>query len=299
VPPYRRLSREEESEIAYQILEIEGELAQQLEVDGARAVRQRGHTHAGRVKQLEEAVSRAKGPLGARSRASWAQAQALRWRLAQSASFLLAREAHRLLGNPSMSERELVQEGWIGLLEATKRFEPDRGFRFHTYARWWALAAMTRAIEMTRLVRLPITASEQLRKLQTLIRQREATRRPWTMAELAEQVGLPPARAAQLLEAGLLEWLDDMTDENEGPLELADEGPWPDEVVHDRQVRAKVDSALDAVLPARQRLVMLHRYGPDPQTRRQVGHQLSLSAERVRQIEQDSIATLRKACFGS
>jgi RNA polymerase sigma factor (sigma-70 family) len=293
-----RLSREAEREIADQILELEEELARQLGLDRSSSLRQRGHTRSGWVALLEEGVGRAKGPLRRVARALWVQAQALRWRLAQSASFLLAREAHRLVGNPSMSESELVQEGWIGLLEATRRFEPDRGFRFHTYARWWALAAMTRAIEVNRLVRLPITASEQLRKLHKLIRQHEAARTDWTLAALAAQVGLPPQRAEQLLEAGLLEWLDEETDEDTRTLELVDEGPLPDEVVHDALVRAKLGTAIDTLLPERQRLVMLHRYGQTPQTRREIGQQLSLSAERVRQIEQSSIATLREACFG-
>jgi RNA polymerase sigma factor (sigma-70 family) len=276
----QRLSREDERTIAHQILELEEELARQLKPDRASLIQRRGHTRSGWVDLLEAGVRRSKG---AKARALWAQAQALRWRLAQSASFLLAREAHRLVGNPSMSESELIQEGWLGLLEAAKRFEPERGFRFHTYARWWALAAMTRAIEMNR---------------QKLIREHEAARANWTLAALAEQVGLSPQRAEQMLEVGLLEWLDDTTDKDTRTVELADEGPWPDEVAHDARALAKVGAAIDTVLLDRQRLVLLRRYGPQPQTRRELGEQLSLSAERVRQIEQDTLVTLREACFG-
>ena len=74
-------------------------------------------------------------------------------------------EARKLAG-PFMDEEDLVQEGYIGLLRAAKRFDPDRGIRFSTYARWWVRAQMTRAIDHTgRPVRLPGCAVEQTRNL--------------------------------------------------------------------------------------------------------------------------------------
>ena len=96
----------------------------------------------------------------------WDEAESLRWQLAMSA-MRIARGEARKLACSLMAEEDLVQEGYIGLLRAARRFDPDRGIRFTTYARWWVRAQMTRALETAgRMVRLPGGAVEQLRSLQ-------------------------------------------------------------------------------------------------------------------------------------
>ena len=111
-------------------------------------------TRAGAVDRLEAAVkelqrlSRANKEdldlkkLARKARRHWGTAEELRWNLAMSGRRIAHGEARKLAG-PFMDEEDLIQEGYIGLLRAAKRFDPDRGIRFSTYARWWVHAQMT------------------------------------------------------------------------------------------------------------------------------------------------------------
>ena len=104
-----------------------------------------------------------------------------------------------LLAGPFMDEEDLVQEGYIGLLRAAKRFDPDRGIRFSTYARWWVRAQMTRAIDHTgRPVRLPGCAVEQTRNLRKAMKRFEAAGIEYNVADLADEVGIDKERAELL-----------------------------------------------------------------------------------------------------
>ncbi|MEQ1504620.1 MAG: sigma factor, partial [Myxococcota bacterium] len=94
------------------------------------------------VDRLEAALRAAEGcapeagPVQ-RARAAWDQAQGLRWTLAVSAADVVPREAHRVAKASGMDVEDLANEGYIGLLRAATRFDPDRGVRFASYARWW------------------------------------------------------------------------------------------------------------------------------------------------------------------
>ena len=154
-------------------------------------------TRAGAVDRLESAVeavwkiSKDDQELRMRAReakTAWAAAENLRWKLAMSGRRIAHGEARKLAG-PFMDEEDLVQEGYIGLLRAAKRFDPDRGIRFSTYARWWVRAQMTRAIDHTgRPVRLPGCAVEQTRNLRKAIKRFDAAGLPYTISDLAQEV---------------------------------------------------------------------------------------------------------------
>jgi RNA polymerase sigma factor (sigma-70 family) len=129
-------------------------------------------------------------------------------------------EARKLAG-PFMDEEDLVQEGYIGLLRAAKRFDPDRDIRFSTYARWWVRAQMTRAIDHTgRPVRLPGCAVEQTRNLRKAIKRFEAAGVPYGIAELAEEVGIDKERAELLLSQGNTVSLEQPVDDGPRPRSL-------------------------------------------------------------------------------
>ncbi len=312
-----RLTADQEKELARRIHSCENrareairdiqEALQELKRIPKRAER----TRAGMVDRLEAAVeaawktaekNTAVRPKAREAKAAWAEAEAIRWKLAMSGRRIAHGEARKLAG-PFMDEADLVQEGYIGLLRAAKRFDPERDIRFSTYARWWVRAQMTRAIDHTgRPVRLPGCAVEQTRNLRKAIKRFEDAGIEYTVADLAEEVGVDKKRAEFLLSQGQTVSLDQPVDD--GPrsrsLEhfLSDEDAEnpDDEVISSQEIHRMLD-AFEAVLNDRHRYVLARRYGLEDnqfRTLSQVGKGMSLSRERVRQIEREALLRLRE-----
>ena len=268
-------------------------------------------TRAGEVDRLESAIeatwkaSREDSGIrdqARRAKQAWAEAEAIRWQLAMSGRRIAHGEARKLAG-PFMDEADLVQEGYIGLLRAAKRFDPDRDIRFSTYARWWVRAQMTRAIDHTgRPVRLPGCAVEQTRNLRKAIKRFEDMGVDFKVSDLANEVGVDKKRAEFLLSQGQTVSLDQPVDE--GPrsrsLEhfLADEqAVHPDDEAVNTQEIQRMLEAFDQVLTERHRYVLTRRYGLEDnqfRTLSQVGKGMNLSRERVRQIEREALIRLRE-----
>ncbi len=240
------------------------------EVELSRQPKRVERTRAGAVDRLEAAIeatwqaSRTDGEIRELARAaktSWAEAEAVRWELAMSGRRIAHGEARKLAG-PFMDEADLIQEGYIGLLRAAKRFDPDRDIRFSTYARWWVRAQMTRAIDHTgRPVRLPGCAVEQTRNLRKAIKRFEDMGIDYSVGDLANEVGVDKKRAEFLLSQGQTVSLDQPVDE--GPrsrsLEhfLADEhAVHPDDEAISAQEIKRMLEAFQTVLTERHRYVL-------------------------------------------
>ena len=267
-------------------------------------------TRAGMVDRLEQAVelvwkaARDDAQLrreAGKAKQAWAEAEALRWKLAMSGRRIAHGEARKLAG-PYLDEADLVQEGYIGLLRAAKRFDPDRNIRFSTYARWWVRAQMTRAIDHTgRPVRLPGCAVEQTRNLRKAMKRFEASGVEYSIQDLAEEVGIDKERAELLLSQGNTISLEQPVDDGPRPRPLErflsdDDAPQPDGEAIQTQELARMHKAFAAVLSDRQRFVLTRRYGLDDgefRTLSEVGKEMGLSRERVRQIEREALIRLR------
>jgi RNA polymerase sigma factor (sigma-70 family) len=208
--------------------------------------------------------------------------------------------ARRYQGH-GLSLLDLIQEGSLGLMRAVDKFDPARGLKFSTYATYWIRQSVGRAIaDQGRTVRLPVHLGERLSRLarvrQQLVQRLDREPTPQEVATdqvaRAEQAALTPA---SLDEAH--------TDDGTGSLAeiIADPlQPSPlDEVSHGL-LRADLTDALSHLTP-RERNILRLRYGLDGETAltlEQIGQRLSLTRERVRQLESEALKKLRDPMLG-
>ncbi len=199
---------------------------------------------------------------------------------------------------------DLIQEGNIGLIRAVQRYDWRRGHRFSTHATWWIRQAISRAVaDKGRTIRLPVyvnTALNRIRRERQRLLQ-ELGREP-TELELAEATGLDPVRMVELQGAPgapvSLELPVGEDEEQELGDVLADtESASPEELATTQTLKDEVQRVLESVLTPREQLVLQLRFGlgnGQAHPLEQVGRELGITRERVRQIEAGALAKLRQ-----
>lgn len=224
-----------------------------------------------------------------------------RRRLSEANLRLVVSVAKRYAGR-GLPFLDLIQEGNLGLMKAAEKFEPDRGFKFSTYATWWIRQSITRAIaDQGRTIRIPVHLVEHINRVRKTAGEllRKNGREP-TAEEIAVRLEMEPDRVRELLQLAQepVSLETPVGEEEDAHLEdfiQDEEAGIPVDEAGRQLLRRELMSVLKSLTPREERVITL-RFGLDdgrPRTLEELGKEFNVTRERIRQIEAKALRKLR------
>ena len=224
-----------------------------------------------------------------------------RRRLSEANLRLVVSVAKRYAGR-GLPFLDLIQEGNLGLMKAAEKFEPDRGFKFSTYATWWIRQSITRAIaDQARTIRIPVHMVETINKLIRISRQllQDKGREPLP-EEIAEKMDIPVERVREIMKiaqepVSLETPIGEEEDSHLGDFIEDSEAVAPDDAASFILLKEQIEDVFSC-LTDRERKVLYLRFGLKdgrPRTLEEVGQHFNVTRERIRQIEGKALSKLR------
>ncbi len=205
-----------------------------------------------------------------------------------------------------LSFLDLIQEGNIGLMKATDKFDYARGFKFSTYATWWIRQAITRAIsDQSRTIRLPVHVGETINRVKkTGHRLQQILEREPTQEEIARAMDIPDEKVRQVLDVARHPISLEAPVGQDGDAFLGDfiedeTMPQPIELASQELLKSQIGDALDK-LTERERKIIILRFGLEDgrfRTLEEVGRDFGITRERIRQIEAKALRKLRHPSY--